>query len=401
VLAKPTLLLAPSQTERDAVLQASSLLFLLARGDADRRRGAGAGLRKLHTAGCDAEQVWGQLEVGGLTEHGALKREVKTLLKSQDLVSLVPEGVDEDEDDDADGGDSDDGESGSDDEMAREAAKMRRIARGEAVSEDEDGESDEDESEDGDEDEDGGSAGRTGGRGGSGKAAKGKAKSGSDAFWDDMEKFVQQGEDEEAEEEEERAGKKAKGKKAVEVTEARAGDIEFVVTGCGTEDVEGVYRRNDKICKFGIAYSKGAYTLLFERGGTKLTNKDLKKKQIEKSRWILFSDDNGVYGDEPYYEAAGSFEHVCRARFKCKVGAAPGPQLSARPASKRRQGDEDEDDEDEEEEAAWEGHDEGKGLQGAGSKRKARVAEEEEEEEEEEEVEEEEEERSLIIARAT
>jgi hypothetical protein len=101
LLAKPTLLLTPSKTEREAVLQASSLLFQLARRDADRRSGAGAakGLRKLHTAGCDAEQVWGQLEVGGLTEHEVLKREVKTLLKSQDLVNLVPE-EDEDEDED-------------------------------------------------------------------------------------------------------------------------------------------------------------------------------------------------------------------------------------------------------------------------------------------------------------
>jgi hypothetical protein len=73
-----------------------------------------------------------------------------------------------------------------------------------------------------------------------------------------MEKFVQQGEDEEAEEEEEMMGnKKKKGKRPVDVSEANAKAIEFVVTDCGTEDVQGVYRRNDKICKFGVAYSNG------------------------------------------------------------------------------------------------------------------------------------------------
>ena len=44
------------------------------------------------------------------------------------------------------------------------------------------------------------------------------------------------------------------------------------------------YRRNKSICKFGVAYSKGAYTLLFERAGTKLTNKELKKKQVRGSK---------------------------------------------------------------------------------------------------------------------
>jgi len=43
-------------------------------------------------------------------------------------------------------------------------------------------------------------------------------------------------------------------------------------------------------------------------------------------------------GDEPYYEAASSFEQACKATFKCKVGAAPGPQLAARAATKKRQG---------------------------------------------------------------
>ena len=95
------------------------------------------------------------------------------------------------------------------------------------------------------------------------------------------------------------------------MSESNADAIEFVVAGCGTDDVEGVYRRNDKICKFGVAYSNGGFTLLFERGGTKLSNKDLVKTRIEKSRWILFNDANGVYGDEPYYEATGSFEQVC------------------------------------------------------------------------------------------
>jgi len=43
-----------------------------------------------------------------------------------------------------------------------------------------------------------------------------------------------------------------------------------------------------------------SYTLLFERGGTQLSNKDLTKKKIEKSRWIFFSDDQGVYGNVPH-----------------------------------------------------------------------------------------------------
>ena len=259
LLAKPTLLLTPSSKERDAVLKASALLFALSksfRGGTDKKRGSSVGLSKLHTAGCDAEQVWGQLEVGGLTEHQNLKREVKTLLKTQDLVNLV--AADEDEDETGD----DDSETGSDDEMAKEAAKMRRLARGEEVSDmsGEDGEDD-------DSEDDGEEKGR--------KTSKRKAgkKSGSDEFWDDMEKFVQQGEEEQAEEEEELTGKKKADRRAVDVTLANADNIEFVVAGCGTDDVEGVYRRNSKICKFGVAYSKGAYTLLFEHGGTKLTKR--------------------------------------------------------------------------------------------------------------------------------
>ena len=240
LLATPTLLLAPSAKEREAVLQASSLLFLLAkgfRGEAISKRGS-VGLTRLHTVGCDAEQVWGQLEVGGLMDQQGLKRDIKMLLKSQDRVDLVPkEEEEEDEEDDE--------ESGSDDEMAREAAKMRRLARGEAVSDDED-----DEEDDANE--------NIGAKKGKPKAEKGGKKPGSDAFWDDMEKFVQQGEDEEAEEEEEMMGnKKQKGKRPVDMSEANAKAIEFVVTGCGTEDVQGVYRRNDKICKFGVAYSNG------------------------------------------------------------------------------------------------------------------------------------------------
>jgi hypothetical protein len=57
---------------------------------------------------------------------------------------------------------------------------------------------------------------------------------------------VQQGEDEEAEEEEaEMRSKKKGGKKAVEVEvcEANADMLDFIVAGCGIEDVAGVYRR--------------------------------------------------------------------------------------------------------------------------------------------------------------
>ena len=301
LLARPTLLLAPSAAEREAVLQASSQLFALARGF--RREGIPAaarpqGLMTLRTAGCDAEQVWGQLEVCGLIEQNGLKRQIKALLKAQDNVTLLP--ADEEQESGEESGE----ESGSDEEMAREAAKMRRLARGEAV--DEDGEEDGGTEEDADSsDEAGESSGKT--------ASKAKRKKhGDDAFWDEMDKFVQQGEEEEAEEEEEeRRSRKKKKTAPVVVSESNADAIEFVVAGCGTDDVEGVYRRNDKICKFGVAYSNGGFTLLFERGGTKLSNKDLVKTRIEKSRWILFNDANGVYGDEPYYEATGSFEQVC------------------------------------------------------------------------------------------
>ena len=252
LLLNPTLLLAPSTKERDAALQATSLLFSMAkgfRGDmAGKRSAFPSGLSNLHTAGCDAEQVWGQLEIGGLMDEETLKRQVKALLKSQDQVELVPPQDEENEETEEDEDEADEGS--SDDDMAREAAKMRRLARGEAVSDDEeDGDEDEGEEVDEDEEEDEDDDEKSGKSKSKSKHAskKGGKKAGSeDAFWDDMEKFVQQGEDEEAEEEEaEMRSKKKGGKKAVEVEvcEANADMLDFIVAGCGIEDVAGVYRR--------------------------------------------------------------------------------------------------------------------------------------------------------------
>jgi hypothetical protein len=37
------------------------------------------------------------------------------------------------------------------------------------------------------------------------------------------------------------------------------------------------------VCTFGVAYTNGAYTLLWERAGTKLKNKQLKKNAVDQS----------------------------------------------------------------------------------------------------------------------
>jgi U3 small nucleolar RNA-associated protein MPP10 len=191
-------------------------------------------------------------------------------------------------------------------------------------------------------------------------AAKGKKKrprlEGEDGFFDldDMERFVNQAEDEDGGGRG-KARSKASKKNAALLAEGEgaADEVDFVVKGAGEDDMDGLFSRNKKVCPFGIAYTNGAFTLLWERAGTKLQEKSLKKKSVDESRWIIFCDDEGVFGDKPYYESKGDFATGWQSGWRAVSGAAPVPTLDVRPAG---EGGNFMDDDDEEMEA-WEGED--------------------------------------------
>lgn len=354
--------------------------------------GSSGALEELVTEGCDSDQVWAQIEFLQAGEIEELKNAVRGLVK-EDVVLMGKEGdldddhedgeTDFDDEDDEEGVEGEDDMDESDDEAAEMAAKMRRKVRGggddfENEDEDEDME-DEDDDDEGDDDEEDAEDEESEWATKVGKKKRPRLE-GEDGFFDldDMERFVNQAEDDDGKKKGKKGG--SKNKKLLAAGEGAADTVDFVVKGAGEDDMDGLYARNKKVCPFGIAYTNGAFTLLYERAGTKLQNKQLKKTKVDESRWIIFCDDEGVHGDKPYYEAKGDFETGWKSGWRAISGAAPVPNLDVRPAG---EGANFEDDDDEEEEA-WEGEDDYVDEDGDGDEDDEDDVDEDEEEEEDE-----------------
>jgi hypothetical protein len=116
-------------------------------------------------------------------------------------------------------------------------------------------------------------------------------------------------------------GRKSRG----QLEEDMADEVQFYVTGAGEDDLNGVYTRNPRVCQFGIAYTNGDQTLLFERAGAKLS-----RGSVARSRWLLFNDEDGVHGSNPYYQSYGTFANGLTG-WKCVRGAAPAPSVAWAP----------------------------------------------------------------------
>ncbi|KAJ1480481.1 hypothetical protein T484DRAFT_1901016, partial [Baffinella frigidus] len=351
LLARASDLLQPTAAHKEAVLSACRLLHSVTRSLLEEEGGF-AEAEELVTDGCDAEQIWGQMEaLEGQGRVGLAKR-VKTLAGRSAALSLAPQEKGKRSKinfDDAAGWGGEAFGDGGEDEWGSEEEEEEESGGEDEMDEDEDEDEDDDEEEGAGKSKKGKGA-KKGDQFAVSKGKKGKKQS-PEEFFDDMEKFVKNMErdeggddDDEDEDEEDEEGQFSSSKRSRkpkgELEEDMADEVQFHVSGAGEDDLNGTYTRNPKVCPFAVAYTNGDQVLLFERAGVKLS-----KGSVARSRWLLFCDADGVHGSNPYYQSHGTFANGLTG-WKCVQGSAPAPTVSWAPEGDDApmSGDEDEDD---------------------------------------------------------